>query len=160
MTLCKNCGTREAQPRSDYCEPCEATWLRERRVAFAAPLSPLTHDIFATRPASSWLALGETGRVVFVARTSHNWRLAVVQAVHELVEAALHRHAGVTQAELDAADLIALSRDAPLTDTAHSCGVVWQTALALRLGVPHHLLARATYGTHTPSPHAGIRQAP
>lgn len=27
MSLCKNCGTREAQEAHDYCEPCENRWL-------------------------------------------------------------------------------------------------------------------------------------
>lgn len=115
-----------------------------KRAAFDAPLSLLTHDALRTRPASSWLALGEPGRVIFLANTPHaNWRHAAVQAVHELVEAALHHHHGVTQDALDAADLAALATSA--RDASHDFAATFEVALAQRLGLSlaeHALVVR------------------
>lgn len=132
----------------------------ERRVAFSSPLSTLTHNVFNSTPASSWLAYGETGTVTFLANTQHNWRLATLQAVHELVEAALHRHAGVTRDDIDTADLDALADNTPSRDPAHSLAVSIETQLALALGVPLPILARATHGIHSAPAGAALRGAP
>ena len=107
---------------------------------FSAPLSALTHDVFATRPASAWLAAGEVGRVIFLANTPHDWRFAALQAVHELVEAIIHRHNNVTQVDIDTADFDTLDGETPSAprslDFAHACGVAWEMCLAARLGIP------------------------
>jgi hypothetical protein len=125
-----------------------------------APLSVLTHSVFASAPARSWLATGECGSVRFLANTEHDWRYAVLQAVHELVEAALHRHGGVTQAQIDTCDFCALERDRPSRTDAHTFAVGIETQLAVALGVRWPDYARVTAGIHTPPIGADIRQHP
>jgi len=112
-------------------------------ISFSAPLSLLTHDAFRTRPAHSWLALGEPGQVIFLANTPHaDWRHAAVQAVHELVEASLHHHHGITRTTLDALDFDAPELT-PARNASHELAATFEVALALRLGLslPAHALA-------------------
>ncbi len=127
---------------------------------WSAPLSPLTHNVFARAPARSWLATGECGRVIFLANTSDDWRFAALQAVHELVEAAIHRHIGTTQDDIDAADFAALAEDRPAPTRAHAIASSLETQLALALGVSTADYARATRGIHAPPIGADLRQHP
>lgn len=126
---------------------------------FTAPLSVITHDILATRPASRWVAAGEVGCVSFIATTPHDWRFAALQAVHELVEAILHKHERVTQAAIDDGDLRALVSERAALDYAHACGASWEAGLALRLGVSPLAHANATHGLRDVTASALTRQS-
>jgi hypothetical protein len=129
---------------------------------FSAPLSPLTHNVFARAPARSWLATGECGRVYFLANTTPetDWRYGVLQAVHELVEAAIHRHNGVSQDDIDTADFDALAEDRPAPTRAHMVASSLETQLALALGVSTADYARVTRGIRPQPIGADIRQHP
>jgi hypothetical protein len=102
------------------------------------PLSGHTHRLFATPPAPHWLAFGEdSDRVTFVTHTRHDWRLAAVQATHELVEAFRHHHEGVTREQLDAYDAANLDAHHNAQSThAHRTASYIEMILALSLGVP------------------------
>ncbi len=128
---------------------------------WSAPLSPLTHNVFSRAPARSWLATGECGQVSFLANTDEpDWRYAALQAVHELVEAAIHRHTRVTQTRIEADDFDALALDRATPSRAHSVAVSIETQLALALGVSFADYARATRGIHAPPLGADLRQHP
>jgi hypothetical protein len=117
--------------------------------------------VFARAPARSWLATGECGRVSFLANTSEpDWRYAALQAVHELVEAALHRHTRVTQTRIDADDFDALALDRATPSHAHTVAVSIETQLALALGVSFADYSRAVRGIRTEPPYAALRQHP
>ncbi len=128
---------------------------------WSAPLSPLTHNVFARAPARSWLATGECGHVCFLANTDEpDWRYAALQAVHELVEAALHRQHNITQTRIDADDFDALVLDRAAPSRAHSVAVSIETQLALALGVSFADYSRAVRGIHAPPLGADLRQHP
>lgn len=154
---------RHTSGRNGICDypVCGGCGFSTRRVVITAPLSVITHNVHANAPARSWLAYGETGRATFIANTGYDWRLALVQAVHELIEAALHRHYGVAEPHIDAFDAIAFAqgREAA-TDAAHDHALAWEFMLARRLGVNIHDYARAVYGMHDTQITLALRQAP
>ena len=118
---------------------------------FTAPLSLLTHTLFESPLAHAWLAFSENNeQVTFVAKSAHaDWRLAAVQAAHELVEAYRHHFVGIMRDDLDAHDLTLLNStdtDAALSNHFHAHGRQVELSLALALGIPLEALGAARHG--------------
>ena len=129
--------------------------------SFAAPLSPLLHTLHATAPATRWLAACTNSEtLLFVADTPHDWRYAVLQAVHELVEGALHRHYGLTRHAIDCADIDALDQHSTPYTRAHTAAVALETSLALALGIDHADYARVIEGRLRPRSYSRFAVVP
>ena len=113
------------------------------RPFFAAHLTTIPHDMQRYPTTGDWEFNDTPGEVridIHVSDTN-SWRRAALLAVHELIESLLCRHAGITQAAVDAFDRAHLDADEPgdLPDCPyrdqHRFATVVEKLLAAELGV-------------------------
>lgn len=128
-----------------------------------ASLSALAHRVYRRPVCDCWLAFSDGFDVRVYTPTPH-WRFAALQITQELVEAFVLTHQHVTPDQINTFDFNhcdseRLLNSAPYAN-AHIAGTVFETMLALRLGVNISTHSRAIEGLHEPvySPHA-VKQA-